>query len=79
MVPQDSLPAWQMPALQKGAVEMPKHISEKLKEFNETIHYTNPIAGVCVVQRTRISLVTHISRAPCSRSNSTECPSPEEP
>jgi len=45
MVPQEMRPAWQMPPLQGPAIEMPKHISEKLKEFNETIHYTNPIAG----------------------------------
>ena len=65
MVPQEMRPAWQMPPLQGPAIEMPKHISEKLKEFNETIHYTNPIAGVCVVQRARarMSLVTACVRA----------------
>jgi urea transporter len=55
-IPQESLPEWQMPALQGATMEMPKHISEKLKEFNETIHYTNPIAGVCVVHRARACL-----------------------
>jgi hypothetical protein len=39
-----------MPPPQGADVVMPQHISEKLKEFKETIHYTNPVGGALTLE-----------------------------
>jgi hypothetical protein len=41
----DDHPTWQSPSLQNAEVVLPKSIHDTMKEFAETIAYTNPTSG----------------------------------